>query len=887
MNSSPTIYNKTIRVFTFITLITSCSFLLSNSAYSQKETKQLNSKLSPVLFSQLNTKDANQSSTFFVVVKSNEELINLFKKNESLHRIKDAYTPANVFLIEITWSDILNKILPLENVIFIDEKRIPKEELLVGDYDLSTNKVNAVHSEYPQWNGNSIVLSVKENKMDTTDIDLKGRYLSTHLAASNITAHAGIMSTIAAGGGNTYYQGKGAAWGATISSSSFATLLPDTDASYQQYKISVQNHSYGTGIENFYGADAAAYDQSCINNPSLLHIFSAGNSGTITSTTGNYSGIPGYANLTGSFKMAKNIITVGHIDSFNNVLPPSSRGPSYDGRIKPELVAFGKDGSSGAAALVSGISILLQHMYKEQHNMTLPPSALVRSILLNTADDIGPAGIDFQSGFGNVNAYKASKTLQAEKYFTGNVATNDTQSFHLTIPPGIKQLKLTLTWNDPAATPNASKALINDLDVMLELPALGLSWQPWVLNGYPGIDSLIQLPKRQKDSLNNAEQITLENPLPGNYVVNVIGYKVFSAPQNYFVAYQTDSVNTFKWYYPTKSDNIFPGEINTVRWHSDFIDTIGQLEYSIDGGPWQIINSTVDLTKEYYKWQVTDSEGIGRLRLNIGTEQFLSDSFTISKPLITRVGFNCPDSFLLYWNKAKNILKYQLYQLGEKYLEPILSTTDTSIVLNKNSYPSMHYSVAPIIHDKTGIKSLTFNYTSQGVGCYFKHFLVDLDNNRVQIDLELGTLYQVQHIFLEKFSLDGYKTLQAISNMQGLQFALTDPFPLKGVNIYHIKLLLTTGQVIYSQPESIHYFNGADFIIYPNPVSQNQNVSVISRDVKNARMQIFNATGIRIYEIQLNDAIEIIPAGRFSKGVYFIRILTEDNIGTSFKLVVY
>ena len=42
--------------------------------------------------------------------------------------------------------------------------------------------------------------------------------------------------------------------------------------------------------------------------------------------------------------MAKNIITVGHIDSLGNVLSLSSRGPAYDGRIKPELVAFQKMG---------------------------------------------------------------------------------------------------------------------------------------------------------------------------------------------------------------------------------------------------------------------------------------------------------------------------------------------------------------------------------------------------------------------------------------------------------------------------------------------------------------------------------------------------------------
>ena len=100
------------------------------------------------------------------------------------------------------------------------------------------------------------------------------------------------MASIIGGGGNTYYEGKGAAWGSTISSSSFAILLPEADAAYQQYNISVQNHSYGTGIENFYGADAAAYDASVITRPSLVHVFSAGNSGEETSTNGPYTTVP-------------------------------------------------------------------------------------------------------------------------------------------------------------------------------------------------------------------------------------------------------------------------------------------------------------------------------------------------------------------------------------------------------------------------------------------------------------------------------------------------------------------------------------------------------------------------------------------------------------------
>ena len=112
-----------------------------------------------------------------------------------------------------------------------------------------------------------------------TNQDLKGRYIQTPFTSPAYSGHATIMATIIAGAGNTYYEGKGVAPGARITSADFVTLLPEPDAAYQQYDITVQNHSYGTGIENYYGADAAAYDASVINNPGLLHVFSAGNAG--------------------------------------------------------------------------------------------------------------------------------------------------------------------------------------------------------------------------------------------------------------------------------------------------------------------------------------------------------------------------------------------------------------------------------------------------------------------------------------------------------------------------------------------------------------------------------------------------------------------------------
>jgi hypothetical protein len=609
--------------------------------FSQPTEPQLK-KFSPVLQKQWKVRSPEETSVFNVAVKDFPRFVGDIEKNPYV-KIIFKYPEANVLLVRTTWNEVIKTILPKAEVLFIDEQRKPKEELAVSNLDMSTNKVNMIFSRFPNYNGNGIVVSVKENQPDTTDIDLHGRYLATDISSAIFSTHATDMATIIGGAGNTYYEGKGAAPGSTISSSSFAVLLPDADDAYKGYNISVQNHSYGTGIENFYGADAAAYDASVITRPSLMHIFSAGNSGEETSTSGPYDNVATFANITGSFKMAKNIITVGHIDSLGNVLSLSSRGPAYDGRIKPELVAFAEDGSSGAAAIVSGISLVLQQAYKSL-NGNLPSSSLVKAILLNTADDVGSKGIDFLTGFGAANAYRALLEITNGQYFNGSISNGNTDGFDLVVPPNIKQLKITLVWDDPAAVANAAKALTNDLDLELTLPSAGESWQPWVLNHFPSIDSLQLLPVRKKDSLNNVEQISIDDPVAGSYKINVKGFHISTSSQPYAIAYQFDTLDKFTWYYPTASDNIFNERANVLRWESTFSNTTAQLECSLnDGSTWQVINDAIDLTRGYYKWTPPDSFVTAVLRMSFASQHFVSDTFTISKRFNVNVGFNCVD----------------------------------------------------------------------------------------------------------------------------------------------------------------------------------------------------------------------------------------------------
>ena len=394
---------------------------LGNKKYIQKIFVANNNwKLSPALQHITGLKN-NQEYTFLVRANDSAELMkDLLAQKTKLHFISSYHS--EYFRIKATLSFILNVLIKSREVLSVEiALNSPKEESAVNDYDNSVNDIGLFFSKYPSVTGNGLTASVKENLFDTTDIDFKGRYVPSSINSPVETSHATTMATLIAGGGNSFQTARGVAPGSLLSSSDFANLLPDADSYFNHYNISVQNNSYGVGIEDFYGSDAAAYDQSSVDNPSLVYVFSAGNSGNLTSTGGAYKNINGFANLTGSFKQAKNIITVGSVDSFYNIPLLSSKGPAYDGRIKPELVAYGNDGSSGAAAITSGTVLAVQDAYRSVHHDSLPPNDLVKAVLINSADDVFNPGPDFYSGYGNVNVSNAVTDALSNRYFSGSV----------------------------------------------------------------------------------------------------------------------------------------------------------------------------------------------------------------------------------------------------------------------------------------------------------------------------------------------------------------------------------------------------------------------------------------------------------------------------------
>jgi hypothetical protein len=249
--------------------------------------------------------------------------------------------------------------------------------------------------------------------------------------------------------------------------------------------------------------------------------------------------------LTGS---GKNLLAVGATNAQSNTIASfSSRGPTQDGRVKPDVVAKGTSqysttlsngytrlqGTSMAAPVVTGIAALVAEQWKKSRNGALPGPEMLRGLLIHGATDLGTEGPDYTYGFGMVNAKNSVDTIIADegtgkRIKTGTVTQGQTLEFPVNAGSSTN-LELTLVWSDPENIPYPEAALINDLDMTLRGPD-GSTVMPWILNrATPDAGAT-----RGVNTVDNAEQITVTGAA-GQYVARVTGTRISSATPQTFV----------------------------------------------------------------------------------------------------------------------------------------------------------------------------------------------------------------------------------------------------------------------------------------------------------------------------------------------------------------
>jgi Subtilase family len=796
--------------------------------------------------------------------------------------------PSHSVLIKTTTKYLRDSLLTLKEIIFADIYTIPHTETGIIGYDRSFHGINTLDYTIPGANGKGIAVGIKEQKMEAADLDIYKRVLPSSIAANSIENHATVISTIIGGAGNSFYDGRGIANACKFFPSSFANLFADDATILNTNKVSVQNHSYGTIVQQFYGAEALSYDVQTWDNKNILHVFSAGNKGLFAATDGRYASIAGYANLTGNFKMAKNIITAGAIDNNGNIPAESSAGPLYDGRIAPQLIALGPNGTSDAAAVVSGSIAVLQQVYADSNSQLLPSASLVKAILYNTAEDIYNTGIDYKTGYGLLNSFAAVKAIQQKKYASGAVAQNQQWIKNITVAANTAQLKITLAWTDTVAAINNNKALINDLDIEVQELNSGIIYKPWVLNTVAHTDSLGKLPTRKRDSLNTAEQVSIQLPAAGIYQIKVMGTNISSSTLAFDIAYQTDTLNTFSFTSPQHASDVNRAEnpMLAIKWKTFVADTnqTGNLYISYNNGSnWQLLKASHKIYSNQYSWLIKDTSTTAILKMETAFGNFLSKEFIISKVNRPKVDFICTDSFQLSWSKHLYADGYTIFALVDSaYLKPVRTVTDTVAVFKRLDYPYLVYAVEPVLNN--GLKaarSIALNIELQGVHCFYKTLNYNLlDFNNVNLILELSTSTYVDSVAFEQVSAQGqwqqtYGAVQVFNNV--LVYNQSVGNLSGGITYFRGRIKLKNGAVIFTDIINVTTSGKKNIVFYPNPASTKTTLRYVLQQgiPADSKLQLFDLAGRLVLNFSFMPGN--VDISKLATGVLIYKLLSSDD----------
>jgi hypothetical protein len=760
-------------------------------------------------------------------------LISILKNQFPDATIISTNEPSRSVVVKCKGRDVDKNFLSLNEVIFVDVAQAPRIETAIIGYDRSFHGINAVDFLLPGANGRNIVAGVKEQKIEENDLDVYKRVLPSSIAGGATTNHATVIASIIGGAGNSFYDGRGIASGCLFFPSSFSNLFADDAGILVANKVTVQNHSYGTIVQQFYGAEAVSYDALAWQNKNYIPVFSAGNRGEAAATEGKYANIPGYANLTGNFKMAKNVINVGAVDNKGNIAAESSSGPLYDGRMAPQIIALGPNGTSDAAAIVTGTIAVMQQVYADSNSGTLPNASLVKALLYNTASDIGPTGIDYKTGFGELDSYEAITALQQNKYVAATISAGQLFTKNIVVPPNTAQLKVTLSWTDSAATVNNNVALLNDLDLEVTEVSRGQVYQPWVLSTAASADSLSAPARRQRDSINTSEQVSVVSPRPGSYSLRVKGSTVLNDAVSFALAFKTDTLGTFRFTSPLHAADVNRAEnpLLEIRWKTVLADTsqAGNLYISYNNGlNWEMLAASHKLISNRFQWSIKDTNTTALLKMETGFGVFFSRAFIISKLTRPTVDFVCADSFRLSWNPHVYASGYNIFALTDSpYLKQVRTTTDTFAIFDRSVYTSKVYAVQPVLtNGLAAARSVALDIEQQGVQCFYRtlnYTLLDL--NQLKLLLELSVTTYADSVFFEKVTATG-QLLQtygaAVVSNNNFVYTLLTGQPGSGITYLRGRILLKNGAIVYTDVIPVLTSGPKAILFYPNPANRNE-----------------------------------------------------------------
>ena len=318
-------------------------------------------------------------------------------------------------------------------------------------------------------------------------------------------------------------------------------------------------HNQGARIHtNSWGDDfTTAYNQWCADIDAYMH--------------DNQNGLVCFAATNGSSlknpENAKSVVAVIATSSSNVENHGSGgKGPTADGRHKPEVMAPGCStwsastgscstvsmcGTSMACPVVAGGAALVKQYFEDGYypsgsanaaDSLSPTGSLIRAVLANSTDDMdGMAGWpSYSEGWGRIlldnTLFLAGDNqglwVQDVRHNSG-LSTGQTHTYTVNVPAGSSRIRFTMCFSDEPGAVNSSAPVVNNLNLKITAPN-GTWYHGNLLNTNDGA-ARANPGGNRFDRRNTMENVIVYNPPAGNWTVEVIGADVPVGPQGYAV----------------------------------------------------------------------------------------------------------------------------------------------------------------------------------------------------------------------------------------------------------------------------------------------------------------------------------------------------------------
>ena len=247
---------------------------------------------------------------------------------------------------------------------------------------------------------------------------------------------------------------------------------------------------------------------------------------------------------------AKNVITVGaHVNRYSNNAADemyywSSRGPTDDGRIKPDIVAAGDyirsckaqeaseapdnlnddwyveySGTSMATPAAAGASAIVREYLMEVAERPDPQGALVKAMLILGAEDMGTRDIpNNDEGWGRINLVNTLLPDSDVGIFVDDrsrLSSGQEASYNFDVTRSGEPLKVVLTWSDYPGSTFSGTQLRNNLNLEVTSPDGSVTY---LGNDFENGRSTTG---GSKDTKNNVEVVLIDSATTGVWNVKV------------------------------------------------------------------------------------------------------------------------------------------------------------------------------------------------------------------------------------------------------------------------------------------------------------------------------------------------------------------------------